>query len=365
MTKVDYAELAAKLAPFLSGYIGPSTVIGSPVVPQPPAFGIRLVRNGTGLIEWFPADAGGFFAANDASSDGDTILVPAGTYTFTERFIAQSNISIIGEDMELCIIEANFIPNSANISLYKGGLFQGFTINSVWAGTGPSGTSAVLHAGGNDEDTDTLINVPYVRDVTINMVIANGALGINAFTYALWWYWRQGTIFHDLDKTGPLVVIKDVYINVEDHRTTAYAMNGAAGIVSGRLLTVIADNLNVQIRNDTGYSMGVEFESSYDRTSFWEARNCSVDIEVTNLSDRSHMGWFIIDCNMYKCRTRVIGNVSVGSYREVVGVEINGGDTIIKDCDFYCQNNGPGECYGIMNYFSYSLSIINCNVVAV
>jgi len=360
MTKVDYAELAARLAPFLVGYIGPSTVAGSPYFPAPPPFGIRLVRSGTGVIEWFPATGEGFFDANDASSDGDTILVPAGTYTFTERFIAQSNISIIGEDMELCIIETNFIPNLANVNLYKGGLFQGFTINSVWAGSGPSGTGSVLNAVGNDEDTNTLINVPYVRDVTINMTIASGATGINAFTYALWWHWRQGSIFNDLDKTGPIVVIKDVYINVVDYRTTTYAMNGAAGIVNGRLLTVIADNLNVQVNNLTGHSMGIEFEPSYDRTSFWEARNCSVDVECASAT-RNIMGWFIIDCNMYKCRTHVVGSSSY----PVFGVEVNGGDTIIKDCDFYAQQNGSGDCYGISNYFSYSLSIINCNVVAV
>jgi len=358
MTKVDYAELAARLAPFLSGYIGPSTTVGSPVVPEPPPYGIRLVRGGTGVTEWFPATADGFFAACDASNDGDAVLVPSGTYTFTEELVVTTNIAIIGENRSTTIIKSDGVHDV--LTTTRGCILKRFTFNATWPS---SGGYAILYLEGTDEDTNKLINVPYVRDVVINLEIGSGATGIDPYGYPFYWYWRQIDAYTTLAGAKTFTPVQNVHVNVIDNRTTTlYGANGYVLIFKGNGCHVISDNVHVSLKNGSGHATGYEMEQQIPEDNILEARNCSVNVEVAsgNMA-RDISGFWISDCNLYKCRVHVVGSSS----RDVSGVEINGGYIIIRDSDIYAEQIGSGNVYGIYNYYSDGVSVINSKVVAV
>lgn len=355
MTKVDYAEMAARLAPFLSGYIGPSTVVGSSYVEAPPQFGIRLVRGGTGYVEWFPASTEGFFDAVAASANGDAVLVPAGTYTFTEELYSHNNVAIIGENMQTTIIKT--VDSHDVLTMWRGGLLKNFTFNLYWPG---NGGSAPLYLTGYDEDTNTFINVPYVRNVTVNLEVASGAVGIDPFAYAMFWYWDQDYWWLELEGAKTITAVQDVYINVVDHRTPiTYAANAFVLIFHGEGCHVIVDNVNVQTRNKSGHTNGIEIEGN--GTSTREVRNTSIDIEVENNGDRDAQCYWLHYTNLYKCRMRIVANTS----RDVSGVLIQGGYITIRDCDIYAEQTGSGNVYGIHNEYGDSLNVINSSVVAV
>lgn len=351
MTKVSHAELAARLAPFLSGYIGPSTVIGSPYVAPPPPFGIRLVRGGTGLIEWFPATTEGFFNAVAVSADTDAILVPAGTYEFTETLVVDTNIAIIGENMQTCIIESNF--NLLILRMWKGGSLQNFTFNTTYTGTGGG---LVVYLYGDDESTDTFINVPYIENVTFNLTVT--APNINFAVIALFWYWEQDKSGLPLAGAKTFTAVKDVYINAIDNRVgISYGCDGFLAIYDANSGTMVADNVNVTIVAGFTNLLAIEMEPVYENKGRLEARNCSVDVRAVSYSTYGGTtGFYILWCNMYDCK------VHVESLEEAEGIYFSGGHITIRDCEVYVEGT---YAVGLQPGYPSGVDIINCQVEAV
>ena len=352
MTKVDYAELAARLAPFLAGYIGPSTTVGSPIIPIPTQYGIRLVRAGTGFIEWFPATPDGFFGANAASADGDAILVPPGTYEFTERLTVLTNISIIGENMQTCVIENHAIAGS--VGLLKGGSFQNFTFNSTREA---SGAGAVMWAYGEDYQTNTFINVPYIENVTFNLTL--GGPNVNWACIALYWHWEQDYSHQPLAGAKSFTAVKDVYITVVDNRVgVSYGADGYLALYDANGGTMVSDNVNVTLIAGYTNLLAIELEPVYENRGRLEVRNCSVDVRAIGYSTYgSTSGFYILWTNMYDCKAYVAG------LDDATGVYVSGGPILIRDSEIYVE--GSQYVYGIETGWPESVDIINCQVEAV
>ena len=352
MTKVSYAELAARLALFLSGYLGPSTTIGSPIVPAPPAFGIRLVRGGTGLIEWFPASTDGFFAAVAASADTDAVLVPAGTYEFTEILYVNTNIAIIGENMQTCVVQNS--TTTGTIFLLKGGSLQNFTINATLSS--PGGGS-VMWAYGEDERTDTFINVPYIENVTFNLTITTP--NVNLSFIALYWYWEQDLSYNPLAGAMSFTAVKDVYITIVDARVgVSYGCDGFLAIYDANSGTAVIDNVNVKIVAGFTNLLAIEMEPIYEDRGRLEARNCNVDVRAIGYSTYGDTaGFWIMWCNMYDCKAYV------ASLDDATGVYVSGGPILVRDCEVYVE--GSQYVYGIEVGWPESVDIVNCQVEAV
>ena len=283
-----------------------------------------------------------------ASYDGDAVLVPVGTYVLTERLDVDTNIAIIGENRQLCVIETS---TGMPISMYKGGLLKKFTINATRTDTG-----TVVYLYGDDESTDTLINVPYLRDVTINVTIPSGttSFAVNA----LFWYWDQNYSTHDLAGAGTITILKDVYVNIIDNRTgISYRSDGVAGVVDANSGSFVMDNVNVFVTGGYTNLGGIDLTPNSYYRGIFETRNCNVRVIATGYTTYAKTtGLYLQGCDAYSCK------VHVASLEEAFGVQVLGGPgRIVRDSEIYVEGQ---SAWGITNY-SEGLDVINCQVKAV
>ncbi len=180
-------------------------------------------------------------SAIDASSDGDTILVSAGTYY--ENITVPTNLHIIGEDKETTIIDGN--QSGSVIVAYNSFNIEGFTIQN-----GNYTFGGGIRNGSDNNEGFANVNLK-------NLIFKNNYGNTGG---AIYYYTSQNSVFDN-------IVVKDnscsssaVYMayNSSYFYNSEISYNGCSGIVSyysniNLLNCTISENIGKGIINYNGY----------------------------------------------------------------------------------------------------------------
>jgi len=284
-------------------------------------------------------------SAIDDANYGDIIFVYSGIYY--ENVVINKKITLVGENKETTIIDANHREGYAAIITANGATMQEFTVrNSDYRGYNGIETYAgvriysynnsILDCNINNNTIGILLEPSIARLISTNASIFNCNISNNDYGISL--YFSANNSIFDCNIENNTAGIS-LYSSANDSIFNCTFLND--GIVIGEDITV-RDRFKLSHFIHNIYNNTV---NGKPLLYYKNAQNVELDGDAGQI--------ILVNCSDFEIRNMNIFNVS-GS----AGIDIDFSDGIdISNC------NMSNNYYGVMLYFSTNTSISDCNVI--